>query len=157
MNTECLRIAEQLTETIRGKAGYGSSLQEILRDVSARQAQTYPIAGVHSIWQLLYHAERWVKFAIDALDGVPIPAWPGMPQELDWPPVTDKSESAWQQTLDSFFSQHLKLAERIKAFSDEQLESTVPGRTYNFYRLFHGTMQHSIYHAGQIALLKKFF
>ena len=32
---------------------------------------------------------------------------------------------------------------------------TVPGRTYNFYRLFQSATQHAVYHSGQIALLKK--
>ena len=78
-----------------------------------------------------------------------------MPVELDWPLVTDTSESTWKQAVDSFFLRHLKLVERIKAFTDERLEATVPGRTYNFYRLFQSTTQHAVYHAGQIALLKK--
>jgi len=155
MHTECHRIADQLSATIDGKAGYGSSLREILKDISAQQAQAHPVADVHSIWELLHHTDRWVQFAIGALDGVPIPPWPGMPAEMDWPPVTDTSETAWNRALESFFSRHLQLVERIKSFADEQLEAAVPGRTYNFYRLFQGTMQHAIYHAGQIALLKK--
>ena len=70
-------------------------------------------------------------------------------------PVTDTREPVWKQVVDSFFSHHLKLVETIKAFGDERLEATVPGRTYNFYRLFQSTTQHAVYHAGQIALLKK--
>jgi hypothetical protein len=54
--------------------------------------------------------------------------------------------------------QHLWLADwfdTIKTFTNERLEATVPGGTYNFYRLFLGVTQHAIYHAGQIALLKE--
>jgi uncharacterized damage-inducible protein DinB len=155
MNTECNRIAYQLVSTINGEAWYGDSLREMLNEVSAKQAQAYPIANVHSIWELLYHVESWVNFAIGAIDGTPIPPWPAMPVELDWPSVTETSERAWQQAVDSFFSQHLKLVQKIKAFADEELEATVPGRTYNFYRLFQSTIQHAVYHSGQIALLKK--
>lgn len=43
----------------------------------------------------------------------------------------------------------------IKTFDEARLRNTVPGRDYNFYFLFHGVVQHSLYHAGQIALLKK--
>jgi len=57
--------------------------------------------------------------------------------------------------VESCFSTHLKLVEAIKVFTDERLDATVPGRTYNFYRLFQSTTQHAVYHAGQIALLKK--
>jgi hypothetical protein len=155
MSTECNRIAHQLSSTINGEAWYGDSLREILKDVTAKKAQMHPIPNGHSIWELLCHVESWVRFALGAVDGAPIPPWPAMPVELDWPRVTDTSESAWKQAVDSFFLRHLKLVERIKAFNDERLEATVPGRTYNFYRLFQSTTQHAVYHAGQIALLKK--
>jgi hypothetical protein len=91
MNTECNRIAYQLAATINGEAWYGGSLREILTEVTVKQAQAYSIASAHSIWELLYHLESWVKFAIGAIDGTPIPPWPAMPVELDWPPVTDTS------------------------------------------------------------------
>ena len=78
-----------------------------------------------------------------------------MPKELDWPLVGDTSEQAWRQTVESFFSSHLKLVEAIKTLSDERLDATVPGRPYSFYHLFQGMIQHAVYHAGQIALLKK--
>ena len=155
MSTECNRIAHQLASTIDGEAWYGNSLRQILKDVTAKQAQAHPIPNAHSIWELLYHIDAWVKFALGAMDGTPIPAWPAMPVELDWPPIPDLSESAWKRAVESFFSNHLSLIERIKAFPDERLETIVPGRTYNFYRLFQSTTQHAVYHAGQIALLKK--
>ena len=155
MNTECNRIAHQLASTINGEAWYGDSLRQILADVNVKQAQAHPIANAHSIWELLYHLEAWVKFAIGAIDGTPIPPWPAMPIELDWPPVTGTSDRTWKQAVDSFFLQHSKLIEKIEAFTDVGLEATVPGRPYNFYRLFQSTTHHAVYHAGQIALLKK--
>jgi hypothetical protein len=155
MTTECNRIAFQLTSTINGEAWYGDSLREILENVTAIQAQAHPIANAHSIWELLYHIEAWVKFALGAVEGTPIPPWPAMPVELDWPPVNEISEQAWKQAVESFFSTHLKLVEAIKTFGDEKLDATVPGSTYNFYRLFQSTTQHAVYHSGQIALLKK--
>lgn len=155
MSMECDRIANELLSTINGEAWYGNSLQQILSDVNAKQAQAHLIPSAHSIWELLFHVEAWVKFTLGAVEGTPIPPWPGMPVELDWPPVTDTSESAWKKTVDSFFSHHLKLVHAIKTLTDEQLESAVPGRTYNFYQLFQGATQHAVYHAGQITLLKK--
>jgi len=155
MSIECNRIAHQLASTTNGDAWYGDSLQRILSDVTAKQAQARAIPSIHTIWELLYHVGAWVNFTLGAVQGVPIPAWPGMPVELDWPAVTDTSESAWKQAVDSFFSNLLRLVETIKTFTDERLEATVPGRTYNFYRLFLGVTQHAIYHGGQIALLTK--
>jgi hypothetical protein len=39
--------------------------------------------------------------------------------------------------------------------SDKRLRDQVPGKPYNFYHMFHGIAQHELYHAGQIAILKK--
>jgi len=155
MSTECSHIADELASAINGEAWYGNSLREILGDLTAEQAQRYPIPNAHSTWELLLHVEAWVRFALGAIEGQPIPPWPAMPVELDWPPVANTSDGAWKLAMESLFAHHMKLVEKIKAFSDERLEATVPGRTYNFYRLFHSVLQHAIYHAGQIALLKK--
>jgi len=78
-----------------------------------------------------------------------------MPEEQDFPPVIDQDHQAWQQAVRSLFANHMKLVEAIKGFGDSRLEASVPGRPYKFYRLFQSTTQHAVYHAGQIALLKK--
>ena len=155
MNAECTRIAEQLASTLNGEAWYGDSLREILEGVTAAQALSRPIPSAHSIWELVLHVEAWCKLADGAMQGVAIPVWATMPKELDWPPVAANGQQAWQQAVDSFFATHLRLVEAIRSFADEQLGSTVPGRTYDFYRLFQSMTQHAVYHGGQIALLKK--
>lgn len=155
MNTECRRIADQLSSAIDGEAWYGDPVREILNGVTASQAEAHPIAQAHSIWELVVHVEAWVKFALGAIQGTPIPAWPAMPKELDWPLVKQTGEAAWRQEVESFFANHRKLVEAIKSLGDDRLKSNVPGRSYDFYHLFQGATQHAIYHAGQIALLKK--
>lgn len=155
MNTECRHIADQLVSTLNGEAWYGDSVQKILEGVTAERALSHPIPSAHSIWELVHHLDAWCKFANGAVQGVPIPGWPDMPQELDFPPVVAKDEEGWHMAVRSLFANHLKLVDAIKEFSDVRLEETVPGRPYKFYRLFHSTIQHAVYHAGQIALLKK--
>lgn len=155
MNPECQRIADQLASNIEGEAWYGSSLRELIEKVSATQAQARPIANIHSIWEIVHHLDAWVQFALGAVRGKQIPAWPGMPKEQDWPPLAASSEAAWQQAVNSLLSNYRKLVEDIKTSSDERLSAKVPGRTYNFYHLFQSMMQHAVYHSGQIALVKK--
>src|SRR5438270_13943899 len=116
MKTECTRIAQQLASTIDGEAWYGDSLRQILKDVTATEAKSHPIPNAHSIWELLCHVEAWVRFALGAVSGTPIPPWPAMPVELDWPVVPDTSDAAWHRAMDSFFSHHFKLVETIVAF-----------------------------------------
>jgi hypothetical protein len=46
----------------------------------------------------------------------------------------------------------------VAAFPESRLGDQVPGKTenyHNFYYLLAGIVQHELYHAGQIALLKK--
>ncbi len=155
MNTECYRIAYALASAINGEAWYGDSLRKILDNVTAKQAEARPIPKAHSIWELVLHVEAWVKFCLGAVQGKPIPPWPAMPKEQDWPPVIETGEGGWTQAVSSFFSTHLQLVEALKTLSDDRLEATVPGRSYNFYHLFQGMIQHAVYHGGQIALLKK--
>jgi hypothetical protein len=39
--------------------------------------------------------------------------------------------------------------------NDEQLAAKIPNRDHNLWFTLHGAVQHELYHAGQIALLKK--
>jgi hypothetical protein len=155
MNIECNRIGSQLASTINGEAWYGNSVQEILAGITAAQACAHPIADAHSIWELVCHLQGWVELSCGAAKGTPIPAWPGMPHDMDWPVIKHRDESAWRETVGAFFASYRNLEEIIRSFGDERLDSTVPGRTYNFSRLFEGMIQHAIYHSGQIAILKK--
>jgi uncharacterized damage-inducible protein DinB len=57
--------------------------------------------------------------------------------------------------MQSLEASHRSLREGIKKIDDAELEKTVPGTRYSNYVLLHGVIQHDLYHAGQIALLKK--
>ena len=78
--------------------------------------------------------------------------------EQNFPAVTDTSEAAWTQAIENTKKTHHELIKAVAGFPDSRLAEQVPGKTqnyYNFYYLFSGIVQHELYHAGQIALLKK--
>ena len=50
---------------------------------------------------------------------------------------------------------HRALQETILQLEDSRLKDRVPGQPYSVYFLLHGVVQHDLYHAGQIAILKK--
>lgn len=153
MNTECLRIADQLRRAFEGKAWHGPAFRELLTDLTAEQASARPLASAHSIWELVLHVEVWMQATAEAIQGVPMLNIVGT--DRDWPPDRDRSAAAWASATDHLFQTGERLAEAMEGFADDHLNETVPGRKYNFYYLFHGIVQHSLYHAGQIALLKK--
>jgi hypothetical protein len=153
MNTECIRIADQLRRAFEGKAWHGPSLKNILADVTAERAGAHAVTSAHSIWELVLHIEVWAQEALAAANGVPMPNM--LAPDKDFPAIRDSSPNAWEAAVNGMFSIGEALALAIGQFGDDRLTETVPGRRYDFYYLFHGVIQHSLYHGGQIALLKK--
>jgi hypothetical protein len=153
MNTECRRIADQARRAFAGEAWHGQSVKEILENITPEQAAARPIAGGHSIWELALHIAVWTEASSASAHGVPMPDIVGKPE--DWPSAGDHSPAAWSKTRDRVLKSGAELAKTIEGFSDERLHDQVPGRKYEFYYLFHGIVQHTLYHAGQIALMKK--
>jgi hypothetical protein len=153
MNTECHRIADQLRRAFTGDPWHGDSLRKLLDGITVQQASSHPVASAHTIWELVLHIEIWTRAALESTHGVPMPQLYGT--EKDWPAVTNTNVAAWDVAVGSLFITAEQLARAIEEFGDDRLQETVPGRQYDFYYLFHGIVQHSLYHGGQIALLKK--
>ena len=150
--SELKRINDQLKRAFRGEAWHGPSVMELLENVSAEQAAARPIAGAHSIWEIALHIRTWERIALRRIDEwVPIEVTP----EEDWPPVKESTEHAWKNALNSLTLNHDALRESIKRLDEARLSEIVPGTQYSVYFLLHGVIQHDLYHAGQIALLKK--
>lgn len=153
MNTECLRIADQLRRAFTGDPWHGDSLRKLLDGITEQQASSRPVASAHTIWELVLHIEVWTRAALESAQGVPMPKLYGT--EKDWPKPADVSPQACAGAVDRLFKTSEQLAQAIAGFGDDRLHETVPGRQYDFYYLFHGIVQHSLYHGGQIALIKK--
>jgi len=150
--SEMKRIHSQLRRAWEGEAWHGPSVKEVLDGVIAAQAAKRPLSGAHTIWELVLHIERWARAVREALSGTPMPQ-PPFPE--DWPAVGGASDNDWVAALAALERTHTSLLETVKSFPEERLHETVPGRDYGFYFLLHGLAQHDVYHAGQIALLKK--
>ncbi len=152
--TEAQRIADQLRRAYEGEAWHGPSIGELLSGVTGEQAARRPIPQAHSIWEIVLHVAQWEGFVRRRLKGDLVK---DLPPEVDWPPVKDTSEAAWQLALGNLARGNQELRNAIEVLSDERLREIVQGQRYSFYGLLHGVVQHDLYHAGQIALLKKAF
>ena len=153
MNSESARIADQLRRAFGGDAWHGPPLSDLLAGVTAEEARARPLASVHRIWELVLHIDIYSQVGFSATEGLPMPQLYGTGG--DWPALLEDSEAAWIAAQDRLFRNSEKLAEAIERFDDAKLQEIVPGRSYDFYYLFHGIVQHSLYHGGQIAILKK--
>ncbi len=153
--SEAVRIADQLRRAFDGEAWHGDSLFEILKGVTAAQAAARPIAGAHTIWELVLHIAAWDGAVLRRMGGAGVE----LSDAENSPQVTDASDVAWRNALAHVRRVHEELVAAVAAFPDSRLSETVPekeGLYYTFYYMLHGVVQHELYHAGQIALLKKF-
>lgn len=150
---EVVRIGSQLKRASEGGAWHGPALLELVADVTAVQAAARPVPNAHSIWEIVLHVAAWQGFAADAVGGGSMPT--DLREEENWPPVADASEEAWRAAVAEAREANRRLRGAVRKLSDEDLERIVGGREYSVYFLLHGVVQHGLYHAGQIALLKK--
>ena len=151
--SEVARIGSQLKRAAEGEAWHGPSRLELLADVSAARAAAKPVPGAHGIWEIVLHVAAWQEFAARAVEGGSMPV--DLAEEANWPPVAGAGEEAWRASVEEAGEVNRRLRQALRKFTDEDLERIVPGREYNFYFLLHGVVQHMLYHAGQIALLKR--
>jgi uncharacterized damage-inducible protein DinB len=151
-SSEALLIADQLRRAFDGDAWHGPALLELLKDIDAPTAAAKPLPDVHSIWELVLHIAAWDTAGFRRLAGEKAQ----LKGTANFPLVPDPpTEDAWRSTLTSIARRHKKLVESVARLSEKRLRSQVPGKPYDFYHMFHGIAQHELYHAGQIAILKK--
>ena len=148
---EVERIADQHARAFAGPAWHGPAVFEALQGVSARRAAARPVAGAHTIWEIVLHIAAWERVVARRLAGEPCSPTPAE----DWPPVRDTSATAWRRALRLLERRHRESRRAIAALSEAALERSAAGESYSAYFLAHGAAQHGIYHAGQIALLKQ--
>jgi len=149
--SETARIADQLKRAFAGDAWHGPALMEILADVDAPAAAARPISHAHTIWELTLHITAWDTAILRRVAGQA-----ASPSDAEnFPKIRDTSESAWRTALENLQRQHQELLRVISDMPDRRLSEQVPGKDYDFYFLLHGTVQHALYHAGQIVMLNR--
>ena len=149
---ESKRLADQLRRSYEGEAWHGPALRELLDGVTAERAAAKPLQGAHSIWALVQHVEAWERESLAVAGGK---AFEMLTGDADWPPVRETTAEAWRRALERLEATTRQLVAAIREMSDERLNESAGGREFSFYFLLHGVAQHNLYHAGQIALLKK--
>jgi uncharacterized damage-inducible protein DinB len=146
------RLVSQLHHTYRGPSWHGPTLFELLADVSSVEALEKPLPGSHSIWEIVLHSAAWKRAVKRRVDGEPV----RLDGAADWPEVSGDSDRAWRDALADLDAAHVALEARVRKLEESDLDNPSPtDRDVSIYATLHGVIQHDIYHAGQIALLKK--
>ena len=150
---EIEQIVDQLNRAFIGEAWHGPAVIEILEGITAPQAATHPLAGGHSIWELALHITAWTRAASRRLQGDRAQ----LSEVENFPPVTDVGERAWEEARESIKAAYEELRGAIVLLDDSRLDQPIMEGMSSVYVTLHGVIQHSLYHAGQIAILKKAF
>jgi uncharacterized damage-inducible protein DinB len=152
VQTELSRLEEQLRRALEGEAWHGPSILEILEGVSAERAAAHPIAGAHSIWELVLHLRSDYDLVLRRLGG----DGTQLTESEGWPPVPEPSAENWSDAIRLLKQRNEDLRHAIRSFPVERLDQPlVPEVPYTAYTQLMGVTQHHLYHAGQMALLKK--
>ena len=152
MAGEMTRLEEQLRRALEGEAWHGPSVLEALAGVSAEQASSHPIPGAHSMWELVLHIGSDYSLVLRRLAGDGRQVTP----EEDWPSCPPATVENWRQAVQALRQLNRQLREAVRAFPAERLdEPLVPETPYTAYTQFVGVTQHTLYHTGQMALLKR--
>lgn len=156
--TERDRLIDQLEREVSGEPWHGPSLANILEGISAEQAARRPSSDAHSIWEILIHMTGWKREVARRAQGHAA----AEPAAGDWPPIGEASEARWRAAREEHLRAERELVDLVRTLSDEQLDAKVKGDRAAFIgagisvrATLYGILQHDVYHAGQIALLKK--
>ena len=153
--SEVDRIRDQFRRAFEGEAWHGPAVLAVLDGVTAQQAAANPIPSAHSIWELTMHIEAWERACLRRLNGDPA----RLTDEEDWRPIDDTSDAAWESTKQQLVDTHRELLDAIAQVDEARLnEPIITNASTPFssvYVTLHGGVQHDLYHAGQIAIVKK--
>jgi hypothetical protein len=155
---ELENIAESLRRSLSGDPWHGPSIGALLADIRPGDAIAHPVAGAHSIIELVLHLAAWTQEVGSRLRGNP----PALPAIGDWPPCAGDAGPAWdsaQRTLHEAHADLLQLVRRLPAgrLSDRigELRDPALGTGVTVAAMLAGLAEHNAYHGGQIAILNR--
>jgi uncharacterized damage-inducible protein DinB len=156
--TERERLIDQLEREIGGHPWHGPSLTAILEGLTAEQAAHKVSPAAHCIWEILIHMTGWKREVSRRAQGHAA----SEPPAGDWPAIGEVNEARWRAARDDHFDAQRELLELVRRLPDAQLDAKVTGDSAAFIgagisvrATIYGILQHDVYHAGQIAILKK--
>lgn len=151
--SEVERIRDQFTRVWEGDPWHGPNILEILGALTAAQAMARPIVGAHSIWEIVLHMRLVHELVIDRLRGNPAKH----SDTASWPKVEDDDGTAWAAAQGGLVVTCRTVLDEIARLDDTALHEPILEGFSTRYDTLHGLVQHDLYHAGQIAILKKAF
>ena len=153
MNSKIRQLTTHLQEVHSGDAWFGRAIFTLLAEVDPEKVYVKKGAASHSMIELLYHMITWAEFTLKRIEKDQAFDL-AQSEALDWRPI-DPERHSWKKGLSMYRQLIDSIAMALKGKDDSFLDERVDFRNYHFGYLLNGLIEHSIYHAGQIALLHK--
>jgi len=150
--SEISRILDQMRRAYAGEAWHGPSVLESLDGITASQAAARPLPPAHNVWEITGHIAAWKSVVKTRLTG----GRRTLSDAENFPPAHSGGDAEWTAALAELQREHEALLQAAEALRDEELGRPITAETsLTLYHLLHGVVQHDLYHAGQIVLLRK--
>ncbi|AOM80246.1 DUF1572 domain-containing protein [Pedobacter steynii] len=145
------QIAKHFREVHFGGNWTCSNLRDNLADITWQQA-TISVHSFNTIAALVYHVNYYVSAVLKVLQGEVLEAKDEY--SFDHPPIRSKED--WEALINKALTDAENFATLIEQLPERKLWETFQDEKYGiYYRNIHGIIEHTHYHLGQIALIKK--
>jgi uncharacterized damage-inducible protein DinB len=149
--SEINAMIKHYDQILSGDAWHGDPVWQILDSISAHSAAARPLPSAHTVWEIVAHMTFWEGVVTKRLQGERA----GLVEELNFPPMPEITETNWHKTLDEFRASNASFRSALKQLDPSKLQQLTAAGKRTYWEEAQGIIEHHLYHAGQIALLKK--
>ena len=149
--SERQRILDLLDRAYRTKAWHGPALLETLDGMNAAMAAKRVVKGAHTAWELVDHLATWNEVVAMRVAG----QRPTVTPEMNFPMTPRPTPAAWKRSLRRLAASQRKFRAAVAKFPEAKLGQKFGSGPTTYHLLIHGQIQHQLYHAGQIAMLRR--
>lgn len=144
-------IAKHIRDVHFGGNWTTSNMSDVLADIEWTAA-VKKVDSFNTIAMLVFHINYYVDAIIKVLEGKSLDA--NDKYSYDLPPI--QSQEDWLNLVNKSLRQAEEISALIEKLPDSILQQDFVDKQYgNYFRNFHGLIEHTHYHLGQIVILKK--
>ncbi|HVT04096.1 MAG TPA: DinB family protein [Thermoanaerobaculia bacterium] len=141
------RMLLELNASYDGSPWHGTSLLQIIGGLSEEKALAHPGPGKRSIAEIVAHIMATMDIVQRRLTAESFE----VTTEMDSPSI---SNVTWNDLLTRIQQSQTRLVDSVARMKDADFDQNPPGKNYSVDFMLYGLLQHTAYHAGQIAMMK---
>lgn len=151
MMSTSAQLALHIRQVHFGGNWTASNMKDLLNDVSWQEA-TKQLYTLNTIATLTYHINYYISAVTEVLQGKALNAKDEY--SFSHPPI--ESQQDWEELIAKTLRDAEEFAKLIEQIPDHKLAEDFTERKYgSYHRNLLGILEHTHYHLGQIALVKK--